>query len=174
MRRASLPYFAFQGAINRGLLIKFSDLDGGITHLHAVLESTDLRSPVLWLLNSNEDVQRRLAVVKASDIARPGGQIQLGVRRLAERRFDEAAAAMARADGHPDLRTRRQAFRLRIYALCMAGRLAEAQSLARERHASTGAPSELPRFWRWLRENFGIDPQPSGAERIARVRGARS
>jgi hypothetical protein len=89
------------------------------------------------------------------------------VRWLAERRFDEAAAAMARADGHPDRLRRRQAFRLRIYSLCMAGRLEEAQSLARERYVSQGAPSELPRFWSWLRENFGIDPQRSEAERIA-------
>jgi predicted membrane-bound spermidine synthase len=170
MRRASLPYFAFQGAINRGLLMEFSDLDGGIDALHAVLEGTDLRSPVLWLLNSDEDAQRLLAEVQARDLARPGGQLQLGVRWLAERRFDEAAAAMARADGHPDRLRRRQAFRLRIYSLCMAGRLEEAQSLARERYVSKGAPSELPRFWSWLRENFGIDPRRSEAGWIARAR----
>ena len=49
------------------------------------------------------------------------------------------------------------AFALYVYALCMAGEIAEAQEVIRAPFAQSGATT-LPPFWIWMKERFGIDP----------------
>ena len=50
------------------------------------------------------------------------------------------------------------AFRLRMYALCQAGEVSEAQRLTRERYAEAGAPDPVPAFWAWMGQAFSIGP----------------
>ena len=92
-------------------------------------------------------------------------QLQRGIARLAERAYPEAAAAFAGAAGHPHAPSRKQAFRLRVYALCMAGRCEEGEALARARYAAV-SPRALPPFWTWMQGRFALDlraPEIAGA-----------
>ena len=134
-----------------------------IEMLHAILTASPVTTPALWLFGSNWDVQRLVTEASPAELAEPAMQFQLGVRLLAERSYAAAAGAFGRAERQPDLRA--DAFGYRIYALCMAGQVAEAQRLVRERDAraagerpaagrpSNGAPSP---FWRWMRDTFEI------------------
>ncbi len=154
IRDATLPYFAHQETINTALLAPRLSLDHQIGQLHAILTTTDLRAPVLWTLRSDADLQRCAA--GRDDVA---ARYHAAVGFLAQRRYDEAALAVEGAEANPA--RRRDAFRLRTYALCLAGRLDEAHRISRERHASAGAPDPLPAFWAWMDRTFGIDPASS-------------
>jgi spermidine synthase len=166
LRSATVPYFAHQAVANGTAFSgSFTSLDDGIARLDAVLSETDLRSPVLWLLNSDADILRAAGQVRGPEASHPAVQHQLGIARLAERRYAEAAEAFARAAGHPHDATRKQAFRLRVYALCLAGRCDEGEALARERYAAA-APRELAPFWSWMRRRFEVDPRPPELARI--------
>jgi hypothetical protein len=156
LRSGSLPYFAVQRAIDHATFAPMA-LDQDIEALHAVLTRTDLRSPVLWLLYSELDTLR--AARELSEAAREEPQVlaHLAAGALAERRFDEAAELFARAEERSAGTRRRDLFRLRVYALCLAGRVVEAESLARVRY-SDRSPGSLPPFWGWLRTTFGVDP----------------
>jgi spermidine synthase len=160
LREASLPYFDYQAIANSTAFAgSFTSLDAGIGQLDRLLSETDLRSPVVWLLNSDADIQRAASQVRGPDAAHPAVQHQLGVARLSERRYAEAATAFANAAGHPHDATRKQAFRLRVYALCQSGRCDEGAALARARYAES-APRELPPFWTWMSARFQLDPRP--------------
>ncbi|MDH3684802.1 MAG: fused MFS/spermidine synthase [Myxococcales bacterium] len=159
MREASLPYFQYQAIANvTSFAGSFTDLDVGIEHLDDVLAQTDLRTPVLWLLNSDADIQRAAHQVREPESAHAAVQHQLGIARLSERRYAEAAVAFARAGSHPHDATRKQAFRLRVYALCLAGRCAEGEEIARARYASSER-RELAPFWSWMHGRFQLDPR---------------
>jgi uncharacterized protein HemY len=86
-----------------------------------LLRHTDLRIPVLWLLDSDvteqEIVNRRLANDGAEHSLRPEYAYPLGVRALAERDYAQAAALFAEAAE----RNPWQAGALAAYALCRAG-----------------------------------------------------
>jgi predicted membrane-bound spermidine synthase len=171
LRRASLPYFAHQRAIDHATFAPLS-LDRDIGALHAVLRETDLRSPVLWLLDSDADAQRAALETEGAAREHPEVLLHLAAGALAERRFADAAQILARAETRADGEHRRDAFRLRIYALCLAGRLDEAARLATSRYAER-APSSLPPFWAWLRDTFGVDPsRATVARRAGGERGA--
>ena len=134
LRSASLPYFAVQRAIDHATFAHMA-LDQDIEALHEVLTRTELRSPVLWLLDSDLDTQRAAHAVSEAAREEPAVLGHLAAGAMAERRFDEAADLFARAEERIEGPRRRDLFRLRIYALCLAGRVDEAESLAEVRYA---------------------------------------
>ena len=165
LRTASVPYFDAQAIANATAFAgSFTSLDSGIEPLDRILEQGTLRAPVVWLLNSDADIQRAASQVSGAEAAHPAVQHQLGIAHLAERRYAEAAAAFLRAEGHPHDATRKQAFRLRVYSLCLAGACDEAEQVARERYASA-APRELAPFWSWMQRRFALDPRPPALAR---------
>jgi hypothetical protein len=161
LRMDSAAYFGTQSLINLSAYAELTPLDHAIAGLHDVLTRTDLRSPVLWALDSDADIQRVMASADPSLRRGPGAAFHRAARLLADRRFGAAADAFAAAEAHPQWG--RDAFRLRVYALCLDGRVADARSLARDRHARAGAPAELPPFWAWLKGTFGVDPAAGAA-----------
>jgi predicted membrane-bound spermidine synthase len=165
LREAARYEFAAQDLINRAGRASRVSLEESIGLLHRILEADELRMPVLWALGSDADIQRVIAEADEAQRARPAAWFHLGAGHLAGRRYDEAARAFARAEGHPAWG--REASRLRAYALCRSGRCDEATELARERHARAGSPDRLPAFWAWMRDTFGLDP--TAPPRIARA-----
>ena len=155
LRTASLPYFAVQGATDRNAFEGFS-LDHDAPMLDTLLRTTDLHAPVLWLLESDADIQRALREAAPAALEHAFSQLQLGAGALAERRYADAAQHYAQAEAVGDHDERRDAFRLRILALCLAGEQAEAARLARQGFAAH-RPRALAPFWSWLRERYGID-----------------
>jgi spermidine synthase len=156
LRTDSVAYFEVQTLINLSAYTRATPLDRAIAGLHDVLTHTDLESPVLWALDSDADVQRVVAQADPALPDEPGVAFHRAAGLLAERRFAAAAEAFARAEVHPEWG--RDAFRLRVYALCLDGRVEVARSLARERYARAGAPAGLPPFWAWLKRTFDVDP----------------
>jgi spermidine synthase len=163
---ASLPFFEFQDVINANLYVRPLNYFPPIDLVHLLLTQSSLQTPVLWLLGSNGDIERIMADATSEEMAQPGMQYHLGVRLLAERRYVEAVEPLSRAELAPGYRDK--AFRLRVYALCMAGRVDQAQQLAQERLAQVVAAkglkadslteADLPTFWAWMKKTFGIDP----------------
>jgi hypothetical protein len=161
LRRDTQPWFFVQHLINLTGLKGVTDLDLAIPGIDRVLADTDLRAPVLWAVNSDPDLQRLIQVADPAKRNRPEAHYHEAAGLLADRRFDEAAAAFARAGAEPDHRRARDAFRLRIYSLCLAGRVEEARALAQERYSRVAAETDLSPFWVWMKGRFGLDPADS-------------
>lgn len=153
---ASLPYFDVQARINA-----YSFGRSSIEDVYDLLTRTDLRTPIEWLLGSNGDAGRVVDEVTPEVRATPVAQYHLGIRLLAERRYDDAAPAFARAATLPGAGS--QVFGLQMFALAMAGRTAEAQQAVHARIARIGGSSpqlraeEQSPFWRFMRLTFGIE-----------------
>jgi predicted membrane-bound spermidine synthase len=99
-------YFAAQPVLN-GFIA--SDPRRNLGQVDGLLRTTELRIPVLWLLGTDmveqAIVERRMARAPGGDYALP-----LGLRALAERRYDDAARLLAQAQAGP----------LAAYAACRA------------------------------------------------------
>ena len=175
LRAASPPYFDFQDVINAHMYGELLPRANAIQEVHRVLTTSSLTAPVLWRLGSNADVQQAVASAAPDDATNPLLHFHTGVRLLSERRFAAAAesfkqaAELAVPAAPGTASTGENAFALYIYALCMAGRINEAQELIRAPweqslaaqgiDASSAAHAALPPFWMWMKETFGIDPR---------------
>jgi spermidine synthase len=168
LRDESLPYFEFQNIINAQWYGGKPKQQPDIEDVHMLLTQSSLSTPVLWRLDSDSDVQRIVAGAGAAEQAHPAMQFQLGIRFISDRNYAAAVDALSRAEQLPQLRE--TAFRLRIYALCMSGRIGQAQSLARQRFMQlltsakqppgiSAAAIPLPPYWVWMQKTFGIDPR---------------
>ena len=136
-----------------------------IDDVHTVLTGSSLRTPVLWRLASNSDIQDMMAGATPDELANPLLQFHLGIRLLSERRYTAAAEAFsvvgADVEARPYPNMRDNAFVLSIYALCMSGQTRKAQQLTRAAWESSGAAPDapLPPLWAWMKDTFGIDPK---------------
>jgi spermidine synthase len=167
LRAASLPWFEEQHVLN-GIGYGSPPLAGaanGVAALHELLTQSDLVAPVLWILGSDADLQRIADGLSETEREAPRAAYQLAVGLVSRRDFVNAAAGFARAEEDPGLR--RDAFRLRVYSLCLAGEIDRARVLASERYGLRGespANAKLPPFWQWMLTTFDVDPR---AERLA-------
>ncbi len=154
-RAASEPYFAFQRSINEIGYGTRPDPDSPIPEADRILRDSELRYPVLWLLGSRYDIQR---IVRAADPelrAHPAVQYHVALGHVAEREYAAAVGPLERAEVLEPLR--RDAFRLRVYALCMADRCDEAKRLARDRYRALGDRAVISPYWQWLEQRFGLE-----------------
>jgi hypothetical protein len=179
LRNESLPYFDFQGIINAHWYGTMSRPSPDIEGAHSLLTRSSLSTPVLWSLGSDSDIQRIVAEAGPEERANPVMQFHLAIRLISERNYAAAVEPLSRAELSPQVRE--NAFRLRIYALCMSGQIGQAQRLAQERFAQllmrakeppvkSAAEIPLPPFWMWMQKTFGIDPRagvtlPGGSTR---------
>jgi hypothetical protein len=166
LRTGSLPFFDFQGVyLNFWFNTDVRSLPD-IEKAHALLTQSSLRTLVLLLLGSDSDIQHVVSSANPQALASPLLQYHLGIRLISERNYSAAVDPLGRAEQNPQVR--QNAFRLRIYALCMSGQTRLAQELAQKQMASllntkglTGASlkeANLPPYWLWMKKTFGIDP----------------
>jgi len=168
LRTATLPYFEFQGILNVFWAVPLSqqDRDHNLETVHQLLTRSDLRSPVLWLLGSDWDVQRILDTETPEERTIPEQEFQLGIRLISERQYAAAVEPLRRAEENPD--RRETAFRLRVYALCLSGQIARAQRVVDENRGriviskgtaiKSGDIRLIEPFWPWMEQTFGINP----------------
>jgi spermidine synthase len=137
----TLPAFDDQRIINRVLW------DGGkplrqIEDLHFLLTRTPLRTLPLWVLGSDEVKQR---IAESSDDTSGAVEYARALRALTGHGYAAAAGFFAaserRSFGGAQVRA------LHAYALCMAGQLDEARSIAQGTHA---ADADEDHFWQWI------------------------
>ncbi|HSG05952.1 MAG TPA: hypothetical protein VLB09_06100, partial [Nitrospiria bacterium] len=172
-REETLPFFEFQDMINDRWFSPRAGHEVAIEDVHRLLTETPLKVPILWLLGSSGDAQRVLEEVEAIDRENPQFYYHQGIRELSERNFPEAARLFEKAEIQESLRVK--AFRFRVYATAMAGRLEEAKKLSRDgleaylrehfedlRARGVAVPETyeltLPPFWAWMKQELGIDP----------------
>jgi hypothetical protein len=132
-----------------------------IAPLHRLLTTTDLRRLPLWLLGSNDAVQRIAERAPKDD----GGVVAYvsGLRALAIRNYPGAANSLAEAEKRGYRSPAARA--LRAYALCMAGDVEGARELAVDAH---GQHHDQRSFWIWLAATCNIDTAPAGASSTER------
>jgi spermidine synthase len=154
LREETLAAFDAQRHVDRYFLRQAGDPLAELAVVHGLLVGTGLRALPLWLLGSDPDEQRAARAAAAKGLGGAPIEYRLALGALAQRDFPGAAQRLGRVlarggSAHPTLA-------LRIYALCMAGRLEEAAPLA-ERLARTPARDDGERAARrFLAESFGI------------------
>lgn len=148
------PFFEQQRIINGLIDLTGAPLTKSLPDLHYLLTRTTLTAPVLWHLGTTSDVERALETLGPEERALPIWQYQLGARLFSERRYPEAAEALARAEQRPQLQSTARMFR--IYALCLGGKMEEAKRLAADTRAALGSQPALAPWWEFLAATFGL------------------
>jgi hypothetical protein len=157
LREASLRYFAFQGAIDAiGPLTRRQEV---FREFHRVLTQSDLRAPILWMLGSEEDVQKILSrAISQNDFITDEMHYHLGAGALADRDYLKAEAHFAEIRDPAAMYV--DASFLRLYAVCVQGEHGRAGELARELVLTDPL---LEGCLSWLHDTFGL-PIPRGLE----------
>jgi predicted membrane-bound spermidine synthase len=133
---ASRGFFGVQPVLNAQIA---ADPVKTLADVDVLLRNSDLRIPVLWLLDTDVTEQEIVSRQLATNGFRPEYAYALGVRALAERDYRTASELLAQAAE----RDPQRAGALAAYALCRAGRLERARAV---KEAKLLAP-EL-RCWR--------------------------
>ncbi|EFL50511.1 Spermine synthase [Solidesulfovibrio fructosivorans JJ]] len=119
-----------------------------------ILSGTDLRVLPLWLMKSDAKKQAIVARVLEQG-AEPTAEteFQLGIKALADRDYLLADAKLKRAQemGYPS-----NLAPARVYVLCMAGLLSEAEDLAGRAFQTAKATAGARRYMEWLAQTFGF------------------
>jgi len=146
---STVPFFEAQRIINRILWEGAQPLQQ-IEELHFLLTKTTLETTPLWLLGSDEVMERI-----AAGAAEKGGAVEYmrGLSALARRDYPGATSRLARADAlgiqTPALRP------LLIYALCLNARVDAAREMA---HGIQPSNLDERHFWRWMGSQFKVGP----------------
>ncbi|WP_043600534.1 fused MFS/spermidine synthase [Solidesulfovibrio magneticus] len=119
-----------------------------------VLAGTDLTVLPLWLMKSDpkkvDIVERALAAGMPPSAET---EFQLGVKALSDRNYLLAEAKLKRAQdlGYPS-----NLAPARVYILCMAGLLSQAEDLARQAFKGGQASASARAYMEWLAQTFGF------------------
>jgi len=143
LRLATLGYFDVQKLINRFFLERRPE-ERDWESLHRILAETRLETLAMWELGSGADEVRLARAAWAKGRRGLAVRYNLAVGALATRHYEEAAQLFQSAQRSPG--AMRDLLHLRILALCMAGRIDEAQALAGALEMGQPADSRFARF----------------------------
>jgi len=153
VRDESLNWFAAQHVLNVYLNNRIAP-PPPLVGVNSILSDTDLRILPLWLMNSDATKQRLVAAyLAAGEAPTAETEFQLGVRALADRNglLAEAKLRQAQALGYPN-----NLAPARVYILCLAGQLAEAEQLARRAFPDARTNPRARAYVQWLGRTFGL------------------
>lgn len=126
-----------------------------------ILTKTKLRTPALWLMGDHAEPSGVIETLVERNELNETVHYHLGLRALAERRFDEAERHFSSAQQLGAGKTELHYYR--ILALAYAGRLEEARSLARELPFGSTTERGDEGFWNFCQRRFGLEPpRPAG------------
>jgi hypothetical protein len=125
-----------------------------VRNIHTALIQGGLHTLPLWWLGIDEDQLRAMDRHLADGGREDAHLMRLGARALADREFGRAASYFERV--RSSLYDEKLVLFLRLYALCMADRVDEAEQLARDRLASARLDRGDRTFLDWLTETFGF------------------
>jgi spermidine synthase len=159
IREASLEYFEFERFIREtGGLVRTPRF---YERLHSLISESSLRTMAIWSLGTSAEVlsatERSLARGQSPD----GAFGRLAVGALADRDYVLASKYLER---QMETSSRNRALReLRLYALCLADRRAEAERLANSSPGWLPRDARSRRYWEWMRRTFGLKVPLGGA-----------
>jgi spermidine synthase len=145
----TLPFFEPQRIINRILWEGARPLQQ-IEDLHFLLTRTTLVTLPLWLLGSDDVIQR---IAEGAVETNGAAAYTRGLYALARRDYPDAISQFAQADSlgirPPPLRP------LLVYTLCLNAKIDTARDLAR---GIEPANPDEQHFWTWMASEFGVGP----------------
>lgn len=119
-----------------------------------VLSGTDLRVLPLWLMKSDAKKQAIVTEVLGKGMAPTAEtEFQLAIRALADRDYLLAEAKLKRAQ---DMGYQSNLAPARVYVLCMAGLLSDAENLAAIAFKGGQASAQAKSYMDWLARTFGF------------------
>jgi predicted membrane-bound spermidine synthase len=163
VRRRTLPYFRYQRMIDeaRGFHQRGPVHRGDrVRNIHIALTQGGLRTLPLWWLGVEDNQLRAMDRHLANGGEEAAHPYRLGARALADRDFDRAAVYFERV--RFPLYDEKLILFLRLYALCMADLVDDAENLARERLASIRLDRKDRAFLDWLTATFGFTRRARG------------
>ena len=119
-----------------------------------VLSGTDLHVLPLWLMRSDAKKQAIVARVLARGMEPTAEtEFQLGIKALADRDYTLAEAKLRHAQdmGYPS-----NLAPARVFVLCMAGELPQAEDLAAKAFQGSQASAGARHYMEWLAQTFGF------------------
>lgn len=153
IKDAALGWFETQQVINTYLNNMITP-PPPLPAVNYVLSGTDLRVLPLWLMKSDAKKQAIVSKVLAEGLV-PSAEteFQLGIKALADRDYLLADAKLKRAQdmGYPS-----NLAPARVYVLCMAGLLSEAEDLAAVAFKGSQASAQAKSYMDWLARTFGF------------------
>jgi len=163
LRRRTLRYFEYQRMIDeaRGFSQRGPVHRGDrVRNIHTALTQGGLHTLPLWWLGVEENQLRAMDRHLANGGTEDAHPFRLGARSLADRDFDRAAAYFELVR----FRSYDETFLLflRLYALCMADLVDDAEKLARDRLPSTRLDRKDRAFLDWLTATFGFTRRAPG------------
>jgi spermidine synthase len=159
----TLSHFRYQRMINeaRGFSRRGPVHRGDrVRNIHTALTQGGLHTLPLWWLGVEENQLRAMDRHLANGGREDVHPYRLGARSLADRDFDRAAAYFERV--RLASYDERLLLFLRLYALCMADRVDDAENLARDRLASARLDRKDRAFLDWLEMTFGFTRRAPG------------
>jgi hypothetical protein len=158
LRKRTLSYFRFQRMIDESRGFSRGPVHRGdrVRNIHIAITEGGLHTLPLWWLGVEENQLRAMDRHLANGGSEDRHPYRLGARALADGDFDRAAAFFGRV--RLSSYDQKLLWFLRLYSLCMAGRVDDAEMLARDRLASTQLDRKDRAFFDWLTATFGFTP----------------
>jgi hypothetical protein len=150
LRERTLSFFKEEQAIEYLQNSRFPDFE----RLHRLCTGTTLKTPLLWVLNSDRDYGRAAQQCEPEFRRQPLPQYHLGVAALADRDFARASDHFLRTVGMPGMR--RLDLTLCLYTLCMAGRKEEAERTLAGLWPEARKANVPTAYWDWMKSAFGF------------------
>jgi len=149
----SLAWFETQQIINT-YLNNMIPSPPPLPAVNYVLSGTDLQVLPLWLMKSDPQRQAIVAQALAAGMSPTAEtEFQLGVKALAERNYLMADAKFKHAQ---DMGYQSNLAPARVYVLCMAGMVSEAEELARSAFKGAQTSVAAKTYMDWLAHTFGF------------------
>jgi len=159
LRERTLGYFEYQGMLLDLWARSRPSIREWISRLHRILTETDLETLAILQLGNTVDQQRAVERLIAKGGKRFRYSRYLAIQAFADRNYDLAARYLARKPGK-SIRDSAQ-FYLRLYALCMAGRVDEAERIAAAGRRWLPRYTENADYFAWLGDTFGFELPPA-------------
>ncbi len=157
LRTRTLPSFDSAAIVDRFAIAHFGGPETGLRDLAALLTQSSLRAPVYWMLGSSAEEQQIAKRAAARGVSDPLLDELLGVEAVADRDYGAAEEHFGRAQAAS--RDTDRLLRLRVLALCLAGKTERAATLAAV-VAEPGTPRDKL-DWTWLRGACGLPARPA-------------
>ncbi|MFN7958483.1 MAG: hypothetical protein U0P46_09205 [Holophagaceae bacterium] len=123
-----------------------------------LLTKSQLRTPIMWALGSNEDIQRALQAAPPALQESPEGRFHTGIRQLSERNVQGAFDNLKAASRDPKFR--RVSVATCAFILCLTGQQGEAEGYLSRQADFKEVRSIPPEFWGWLEGSFRLRVPP--------------
>jgi len=123
-----------------------------------LITKTQLRTPVLWALGSDGDIQRALEASSPNQQESAEAKFHAGIRHLSERDLQGAFDSLKAASKEPKFR--RVSVATCAYVLCLTGQQKEAERYLSKQAEFKEVRAIPTEYWGWLRRTFQLHVPP--------------